>query len=1155
MQKKAGGTTLILILTIATIITALQPQPTTTQTTTTPTLRLYGLEGLYAGDGTTTDPQTGLLAETQPYTDPAAILDPENTQAPRSDSLTLNPAYLSQTLTDGHEQLYNQISVDGVDGNQKVFLRIWYEPEHWDLDLDANSSPNNEDLIFPALIQEYTYILLQNTTNTPTCGHPGQTKLVFPIGMGDPKPVYESPQVVNARPEGHGLETLDPDWDGVEDIVTLHSEATLANTTNIQTDFDGDNTLDHLDGDGTQLSGDELIILSIGPKTLHEGDTIQFWDHMARLAQVNGALTLEIYFTGDLVPRYVDTATLNTGELLLAGRHGTLKLPAGGDNLGQLPPGPWFLYAENIGTTTATILVGRAFGNVFTAMQNAPYTPDLTSGDPWFLKRAYVDGHEYNVVALLTLGSGEEACLTSITLRTPLPKVGVEVLEHSLELEDYPPEKPFSVLPPFNMNHSIIVDIWPEWRRETPPTPFGPVMGDLLSPVEPLEVWYVEEEVEPRFLGELEQLLGELLDGTPYTGGSTGISSGAVSSLFWWTREHQTLPNQYTELSLPGEHGPYLLTTAFQAPHSTWNTHDDENLLDQGDGGRLKLWFDPVSGSTDIYVNLVGVVVNAPPVANAGPDRTVVVDTPVEFDAGLSYDPDGTITSYSWDFGDGETGSGVVVTHSYGSVGVYTVVLTVVDNLGATDSDSVVVEVVPPAGELCLDLDPGSVGLCPGEDVDFDLLVENLESHEVMVYLEGWIIEEEDFESGNYYAGIDEDWEVELGEEEFLLGGGDERVVDVDVEVDDDVDEDDYYLVVEANGVLEHARIRVDDKYCWDRRYGYTYGYSPIPYYYYRGGPGRRVTYPEIAPRPAVPEAEAPEEEAEPPEEEPVPERVVGVPKLELDRESVSMVIPVGGEEGFTIGVRNVGNAPMENIVISVVGDIPLSWVWFDKEEISRLLIMGRDEVGVTIRVPVEAEPGIYEGEIKIAPGNAEPGGVLLRVEIPQPPQLVVTALSTAKREYSPGEELELSMVLSNTGGYPLEGGTITTIVDKNGRTVFKQDKKIDLEPGEIKTISRRVLVDKRYGPGEYTVEVKVHDATGKLLAAKRVGFRVVSGPSGLLMPATLLVLMVFAVGAAVVVVLRRRRRPEDKAPGGPGLESSGSEAVETSGIVVEEEP
>ncbi|MEM3875057.1 MAG: PKD domain-containing protein [Candidatus Bathyarchaeia archaeon] len=55
---------------------------------------------------------------------------------------------------------------------------------------------------------------------------------------------------------------------------------------------------------------------------------------------------------------------------------------------------------------------------------------------------------------------------------------------------------------------------------------------------------------------------------------------------------------------------------------------------------------------------------------------------PVIFNASISIDPDGNITSYLWDFGDGnvtET-SGPIVVHVYGSTGKYYVLLTVFDD-------------------------------------------------------------------------------------------------------------------------------------------------------------------------------------------------------------------------------------------------------------------------------------------------------------------------------------------------------------------------------------------------------------------------------------------------------------------------------------------
>ncbi len=83
-----------------------------------------------------------------------------------------------------------------------------------------------------------------------------------------------------------------------------------------------------------------------------------------------------------------------------------------------------------------------------------------------------------------------------------------------------------------------------------------------------------------------------------------------------------------------------------------------------------------------------------PPVATfTGSATTAFTGVAVSFDATSSSDPDGTITSYLWDFGDGSTGSGVKTSHSYSSPGTYTVKLTVTDNSGSTSSSTLTVTV------------------------------------------------------------------------------------------------------------------------------------------------------------------------------------------------------------------------------------------------------------------------------------------------------------------------------------------------------------------------------------------------------------------------------------------------------------------------------
>ena len=87
----------------------------------------------------------------------------------------------------------------------------------------------------------------------------------------------------------------------------------------------------------------------------------------------------------------------------------------------------------------------------------------------------------------------------------------------------------------------------------------------------------------------------------------------------------------------------------------------------------------------------VKVMDNQPPVASFTATPSALT---VAFNAGTSSDPDGTIASYAWDFGDSTTGTGATASHTYSSAGTYNVVLTVTDNDGAQTSSTQAVKVV-----------------------------------------------------------------------------------------------------------------------------------------------------------------------------------------------------------------------------------------------------------------------------------------------------------------------------------------------------------------------------------------------------------------------------------------------------------------------------
>lgn len=70
----------------------------------------------------------------------------------------------------------------------------------------------------------------------------------------------------------------------------------------------------------------------------------------------------------------------------------------------------------------------------------------------------------------------------------------------------------------------------------------------------------------------------------------------------------------------------------------------------------------------------------------------------VHFDGSGSSDTDGSISSYAWNFGDGTSGTGAVVNHTYSTAGSFTVALTVTDNQGASNSATQGIIVNPQGG-------------------------------------------------------------------------------------------------------------------------------------------------------------------------------------------------------------------------------------------------------------------------------------------------------------------------------------------------------------------------------------------------------------------------------------------------------------------------
>ncbi|MGM0592406.1 MAG: PQQ-binding-like beta-propeller repeat protein, partial [Halobacteriota archaeon] len=112
--------------------------------------------------------------------------------------------------------------------------------------------------------------------------------------------------------------------------------------------------------------------------------------------------------------------------------------------------------------------------------------------------------------------------------------------------------------------------------------------------------------------------------------------------------------------------------------------------------GRAQFFTSPVVSDGTVYAGgnkgFMAFSGNLRPTADAGTDKTVEEDATVNFNASASID-DGSIDSYDWDFGDGNTATGETPSHTFDSAGTYTVELTVTDDEGATDTDKLTVTV------------------------------------------------------------------------------------------------------------------------------------------------------------------------------------------------------------------------------------------------------------------------------------------------------------------------------------------------------------------------------------------------------------------------------------------------------------------------------
>ena len=255
--------------------------------------------------------------------------------------------------------------------------------------------------------------------------------------------------------------------------------------------------------------------------------------------------------------------------------------------------------------------------------------------------------------------------------------------------------------------------------RETDPEDFGGISG--------MDLIIVEAEVVENYLvvkgtlskwsetqfGNLFEILldtdmdsatGELVS-NDLTPGQPAI--GADYSIRVYSTDEYGYMEYRADLERPDEviepHDAILFAQPSSAgPASFTVTIPLESICDPAPELRLFVTTGAVlAGRYDIappHPMTVTLAENMPPVASFTytPDNPAVGET-ITFNASLSYDPDGDLINYEWDFGEGNAVSRTeeIVTHSYAVAGDYGVGLSVTDDKGATNTSSATITVLP----------------------------------------------------------------------------------------------------------------------------------------------------------------------------------------------------------------------------------------------------------------------------------------------------------------------------------------------------------------------------------------------------------------------------------------------------------------------------
>lgn len=247
--------------------------------------------------------------------------------------------------------------------------------------------------------------------------------------------------------------------------------------------------------------------------------------------------------------------------------------------------------------------------------------------------------------------------------------------------------------------HLELVGTW-TWAMEKDDTSDAFVANNLLNILKDALNLYVGNAYVPSTTQELtDQIVSLLLDDIGSTLGFVagalfqsipGVPDDAIGSRFYvgvgaTGTLAQIIDPLLQGVAIPGVAIPIVKVPPdidggrlFSLGHNSSFTGESFGTAGSGDG--LHRY--------DISVTSTGAP-NVPPVAGFTSSTTSgSVPLAVSFNAAGSADPDGTIVSYNWNFGDFTTGAGVTPSHTFTNAGTFPVTLTVTDNRGASTSQT-----------------------------------------------------------------------------------------------------------------------------------------------------------------------------------------------------------------------------------------------------------------------------------------------------------------------------------------------------------------------------------------------------------------------------------------------------------------------------------